>query len=44
MQLTVIGCGDAFGAGGRLQTSLHVRCQGRELPHRLRHLDPHRHA
>jgi ribonuclease BN (tRNA processing enzyme) len=27
MQLTVIGCGDAFGAGGRLQTSLHVRCR-----------------
>jgi ribonuclease BN (tRNA processing enzyme) len=25
MQLTVIGCGDAFGAGGRLQTSFHVR-------------------
>lgn len=25
MQLTLIGCGDAFGAGGRLQTSFHVR-------------------
>jgi len=25
MQLTVIGCGDAFGAGGRLQTCFHVR-------------------
>lgn len=25
MQLTVIGCGDAFGAGSRLQTSFHVR-------------------
>jgi ribonuclease BN (tRNA processing enzyme) len=25
MQLTVIGCGDAFGAGGRLQTSFCVR-------------------
>jgi len=25
MRLTVIGCGDAFGAGGRLQTSFHVR-------------------
>ena len=25
MQLTIIGCGDAFGAGGRLQTSFHVR-------------------
>lgn len=24
MKLTVIGCGDAFGAGGRLQTSFHV--------------------
>ncbi|MGH6736585.1 MAG: MBL fold metallo-hydrolase [Methyloceanibacter sp.] len=25
MRLTVIGCGDAFGAGSRLQTSFHVR-------------------
>jgi ribonuclease BN (tRNA processing enzyme) len=25
MRLTIIGCGDAFGAGGSLQTSLHVR-------------------
>jgi ribonuclease BN (tRNA processing enzyme) len=25
MQLTVVGCGDAFGAGGRLQTAFHVR-------------------
>jgi ribonuclease BN (tRNA processing enzyme) len=25
MRLTVIGCGDAFGAGGSLQTSFHVR-------------------
>ena len=25
MRLTIIGCGDAFGSGGRLQTSLHVR-------------------
>lgn len=25
MRLTVIGCGDAFGAGGRLQTCFHVR-------------------
>jgi predicted AlkP superfamily phosphohydrolase/phosphomutase len=25
MQLTIIGCGDAFGAGGHLQTSFHVR-------------------
>jgi ribonuclease BN (tRNA processing enzyme) len=25
MQLTVIGCGDAFGAGGSLQTSFYVR-------------------
>lgn len=24
MRLTVIGCGDAFGSGGRLQTSFHV--------------------
>ena len=25
MRLTIIGCGDAFGAGGQLQTSFHVR-------------------
>lgn len=25
MRLTIIGCGDAFGTGGRLQTSFHVR-------------------
>jgi ribonuclease BN (tRNA processing enzyme) len=25
MRLTIIGCGDAFGAGARLQTSFHVR-------------------
>src|SRR3972149_6744542 len=25
MRLTIIGCGDAFGAGGRLQTSFQVR-------------------
>ncbi|MGE5259479.1 MAG: MBL fold metallo-hydrolase [Actinomycetota bacterium] len=25
MRMTIIGCGDAFGAGGRLQTSFHVR-------------------
>jgi ribonuclease BN (tRNA processing enzyme) len=25
MRLTIIGCGDAFGAGGRLHTSFHVR-------------------
>ncbi len=28
MQLTVIGCGDAFGAGGQLQTSFQVRSEG----------------
>jgi ribonuclease BN (tRNA processing enzyme) len=28
MQLTIIGCGDAFGAGGSLQTSFHVRADG----------------
>ena len=28
MQLTIIGCGDAFGAGGRLQTAFHVRVPG----------------
>jgi ribonuclease BN (tRNA processing enzyme) len=25
MRLTIIGCGDAFGSGGRLQTALHLR-------------------
>ena len=25
MRLTIIGCGDAFGTGGRLQTAFHVR-------------------
>lgn len=25
MKLTVVGCGDAFGSGGRLQTSFHVQ-------------------
>ena len=25
MKLTVVGCGDAFGSGGRLQTCYHVR-------------------
>ena len=24
MKLTVVGCGDAFGSGGRLQTCYHV--------------------
>jgi ribonuclease BN (tRNA processing enzyme) len=28
MRLTIIGCGDAFGAGGRLQTCFHVRTPG----------------
>lgn len=28
MRLTIIGCGDAFGAGGQLQTSFHVRSGG----------------
>ncbi len=27
-RLTVLGCGDAFGAGGRLQTCFHVRTAG----------------
>lgn len=27
MRLTIIGCGDAFGAGGSLQTSFHVRAR-----------------
>jgi ribonuclease BN (tRNA processing enzyme) len=28
MKLTVVGCGDAFGSGGRLQTCYHVETQG----------------
>ena len=31
MRLTVIGCGDAFGAAGRLQTSFHVRLADRQF-------------
>ena len=27
MQLTVVGCGDAFGAGSRLQTSFFVKSE-----------------
>ncbi|MGI8724973.1 MAG: MBL fold metallo-hydrolase [Methyloceanibacter sp.] len=27
MRLTIIGCGDAFGTGGRLQTSFHVKAE-----------------
>jgi len=29
MRLTVVGCGDAFGSGGRLQTCYHVDADGR---------------
>ncbi len=29
MRLTVVGCGDAFGSGGRLQTCFHVAAGGR---------------
>lgn len=29
MRLTVLGCGDAFGSGGRLQTSYHIDVGGR---------------
>jgi ribonuclease BN (tRNA processing enzyme) len=31
MRLTVIGCGDAFGAGGRLQTAFHVSTGNRQF-------------
>ncbi len=31
MRLTVVGCGDAFGSGGRLQTCYHVETQGHRL-------------
>lgn len=31
MKLTVVGCGDAFGSGGRLQTAYHVESSGRQF-------------
>ena len=31
MKLTVVGCGDAFGSGGRLQTCYHVETRGETL-------------
>lgn len=31
MKLTVVGCGDAFGSGGRLQTSYHVEAAGKRF-------------
>lgn len=31
MRLTVVGCGDAFGSGGRLQTCYHVEVGGERL-------------
>ena len=31
MKLTVVGCGDAFGSGGRLQTCYHVETGGHRL-------------
>jgi ribonuclease BN (tRNA processing enzyme) len=31
MQLTVIGCGDAFGSGGRLQSAYLIEVAGRNL-------------
>lgn len=31
MKLTVVGCGDAFGSGGRLQTCYHVEVGGERL-------------
>jgi ribonuclease BN (tRNA processing enzyme) len=31
MQISVIGCGDAFGAGGRLQTSFYVRSRSSQF-------------
>ena len=36
MKLTVVGCGDAFGSGGRLQTCYHVETAANALPDRLR--------
>jgi len=31
MKLTIVGCGDAFGSGGRLQTCYHVAVPGEEF-------------
>lgn len=31
MKLTVVGCGDAFGSGGRLQSCYHVAAEGTEV-------------
>ena len=31
MKLTVVGCGDAFGSGGRLQTCYHLDTGGEQL-------------
>lgn len=31
MKLTIVGCGDAFGSGGRLQTCYHVALPGEEV-------------
>ncbi len=31
MKITVVGCGDAFGSGGRLQTCYHVEDAGQQL-------------
>ncbi len=31
MRVTVLGCGDAFGSGGRLQTCYHLEVGGRQL-------------
>ena len=31
MRLTVIGCGDAFGSGGRLNTCFRIESLGRDL-------------
>lgn len=31
MQLTVVGCGDAFGSGGRMQTCFHVAAGGEQF-------------
>ena len=36
MQLRFVGCGDAFGSGGRLNTCFHVSGARRQLPDRLR--------
>ena len=40
MRVTVVGCGDAFGSGGRFNTCFMVESGGRAILHRLRRFQP----